>query len=119
MADFCMTRRGALLATTAILALGHGRAAELQKVSFTLPFLPEAPCRLAFAVFVAFFPVPIATVVGLGATDLGALAPCRWLGAARWQTMVLVRLPFAVPHLVAGLKTAATLALLGIVIGSS
>lgn len=76
-----------------------------------------APCRLAFAVFIAFFPVLIATVAGLAATDRGALALCRGLGAARWQTMLLVRLPFAVPHLVAGWKTAATLALLGIVIG--
>ena len=76
-----------------------------------------APCRLAFAVFIAFFPVLIATVAGLAATDRGALDLCRGLGAARWQTMLLVRLPFAVPHLLAGLKTAATLALLGIVIG--
>ena len=76
-----------------------------------------APCRLAFAVFIAFFPVLIATVAGLSATDRAALALCRGLGAARWQTMLLVRLPFAVPHLLAGLKTAATLALLGIVIG--
>lgn len=76
-----------------------------------------APCRMAFAVFIAFFPVLIATVAGLQATDRGALMLCRALGAARWQTMVRVRLPFALPHLLAGLKTAATLALLGIVIG--
>ena len=76
-----------------------------------------APCRMVFATFIAFFPVLIATVAGLGAADRGALALCRALGAARWQTMLHVRLPFAVPHLLAGLKTAATLALLGIVIG--
>ncbi len=76
-----------------------------------------APCRMAFAVFIAFFPVLIATVAGLSATDRGALGLCRALGAAPWQTLLRVRLPFAMPHLLAGLKTAATLALLGIVIG--
>lgn len=76
-----------------------------------------APCRMVFAVFIAFFPVLIATVAGLSATDRGALQLSRALGASPVQTMLKIRLPFAVPHLLAGLKTAATLALLGIVIG--
>ncbi len=93
----------------------------LSKIVLAPPFVVwlqvGAPCRLAFAVFIAFFPLRIATVAGLAAPDQGALALCRGLGAARWQTLLMVRLPFAVPHLLAGLKTAATLALLGIVIG--
>ena len=76
-----------------------------------------APCRMAFAVFIAFFPVLVGTAAGLAATDRGALALCRGLGAAGWQTLLLVRLPLAMPQLLAGLKTAATLSLLGIVIG--
>ena len=38
----------ALLAAPAILVLGLGPTAELKKVSFTLPFLPEAPNLIAF-----------------------------------------------------------------------
>jgi ABC-type nitrate/sulfonate/bicarbonate transport system permease component len=76
-----------------------------------------APCRMAFAVFIAFFPVLVATVAGLSTTERGALGLCRALGAGPVQTLLRVRLPFAMPHLLAGLKTAATLALLGVVIG--
>ncbi|MEJ1975815.1 MAG: ABC transporter permease [Acetobacteraceae bacterium] len=76
-----------------------------------------APCRLAFAVFIAFFPVLVATVAGLGATDPAALRLCAALGARGWQTVLRVRLPYAVPHILAGLKTAATLSLLGVVLG--
>jgi NitT/TauT family transport system permease protein len=76
-----------------------------------------APCRLAFAVFIAFFPVLIGTTAGLAGTDSGALRLCRVLGAGWWQTVLRVRLPYAVPQLLAGMKTAATMALLGVVIG--
>jgi NitT/TauT family transport system permease protein len=76
-----------------------------------------APCRLAFAIFLAFFPVLIGTMAGLAGTDRGALLLCHALGATAWQTTVRVRLPYAVPQLLAGMKTAATMALLGVVIG--
>ncbi|UPY38766.1 ABC transporter permease [Sediminicoccus sp. KRV36] len=76
-----------------------------------------APCRLAFAIFIGFFPVLVGTLSGLRSADSGALRLCASLGATRWQTGWRVRLPYAIPQILAGMKTAATMALLGIVIG--
>jgi NitT/TauT family transport system permease protein len=76
-----------------------------------------APCRLAFAVFIGFFPVLVGTLSGLRSADAGALKLCASLGATGWQTGLRVRVPYAIPQILAGMKTAATMALLGIVIG--
>jgi NitT/TauT family transport system permease protein len=76
-----------------------------------------APCRMAFAVFIGFFPVLVGTVTGLRSADAGALRLCAALGATAWQTAWRVRLPYAVPQMLAGMKTASTMALLGVVIG--
>ena len=75
------------------------------------------PCRLAFSVFLALFPVTIAGVAGLLSADRGVLRLCAALGASRLQEVVRIRLPYALPHLFAGLKVAATMILLGVTIG--
>ncbi len=75
------------------------------------------PCRLAFSVFLALFPVTIAGVAGLLSADRNVLRLCASLGASRLQEMVRIRLPYALPHLFAGLKVAATMVLLGVTIG--
>lgn len=75
------------------------------------------PCRLAFSVFLALFPITIAGVAGLLSADRNALRMCTALGASRLQEVVRARLPYALPHLFAGLKVAATMILLGVTIG--
>ena len=75
------------------------------------------PCRLAFSVFLALFPVTIAGVAGLLSADRGVLRLCAALGTSRLQEVVRIRLPYALPHLFAGLKVAATMILLGVTIG--
>jgi NitT/TauT family transport system permease protein len=77
----------------------------------------DAPSRVAFAVFLSFFPVALSTATGLGATDPHALALCRALGATTWQVFAWVRVPFALSHFFAGLKVATTLVFIGIVVG--
>lgn len=75
------------------------------------------PSRLAFAVFIAFFPVAVSTAAGLAGTSPAALRLCRSLTATKWQTFVLVRFPYAVPYIFAGLKVGVTMAVIGIVVG--
>ncbi len=75
------------------------------------------PCRMVFAVFLALFPVTVAGVAGLLSADRNALLLCASLRASRVQEVVRIRLPYALPHLFAGLKVAATMTLLGVTIG--
>ena len=73
--------------------------------------------RLAFAVFLGFFPMVVATSAGLLSAERNALRLCRSAGASRLQTFVNVRLPYAVPHMFAGLKVAVTMAMIGVIVG--
>jgi NitT/TauT family transport system permease protein len=75
------------------------------------------PCRMVFAVFLAMFPVIVAGVAGLLSADRNALLLFASMRASRVQQIVRVRLPYALPHLFAGLKVAATMVLLGVTIG--
>lgn len=76
---------------------------------------PES--RLVLATFISFFPVAIATSTGLMETDAGATRMCRALGANRLQTLRHVRFPYALPFIFDGLKVAATLSMIGVVVG--
>jgi NitT/TauT family transport system permease protein len=59
----------------------------------------------------------LATIAGLEQTDGNALRLCRSLKATPFQIFWSARVPFALPHIFAGLKIAATLAVTGVVIG--
>jgi NitT/TauT family transport system permease protein len=73
--------------------------------------------RFAFATFICFFPIVIALAVGLRDTHPDIVRMCRAAGASRAQILWQVRLPFALPYLFAGLKIAATMSIIGVVIG--
>ncbi|WP_348934435.1 ABC transporter permease [Aquabacter sp. CN5-332] len=73
--------------------------------------------RLSFAVFMAFFPVVIATMTGLLSADRNIVRLCTSLTATPWQTFMSVRVPYAMPHLFAGLKIAVTMAIIGVIVG--
>jgi len=73
--------------------------------------------RFAFATFVCFFPVVIALATGLRDTHPDVVRMCRAVGASRAQILWQVRLPFAMPYFFAGLKIAATMSIIGVVIG--
>jgi NitT/TauT family transport system permease protein len=72
---------------------------------------------VTFAVFLAFFPVLVATVAGLTSTDRSSLQLCRSLTATNWQTFRLVRLPYALPHIFDGMKVGAAMSLTGLIVG--
>ena len=76
-------------------------------------FAPKA--FLAF--LLAYFPIVIATVVGLKALDKSMVDLVRSMGASEWQTFIKIRLPAALPNIFAGLKVGISLAVIGAVIG--
>jgi NitT/TauT family transport system permease protein len=73
--------------------------------------------RIAFSVFIAFFPIVIATTAGFANVDKGMLRLCRSLTASEWQIFTSVRFPAALPHIFSGMKIAITLAIIGVIIG--
>jgi NitT/TauT family transport system permease protein len=76
-------------------------------------FAPK--CFLAF--LLAYFPIVIATVVGLNALDKAMVDVVRSMGANEWQTFFKIRLPAALPNIFGGLKVGISLAVIGAVIG--
>lgn len=76
-----------------------------------------APSRLAFAVFIAFFPIVIATASGLMNVDRNMVRLCRSLTGTEWQIFAHVRFPAALPYIFGGMKIGITLAIIGVVIG--
>lgn len=75
------------------------------------------PCIVGFAMFMAFFPIALATATGLENTRHDAVQLCRSLTASRWQIFSRVRLPFALPHVFSGLKIGMAMSMIGVIIG--
>ena len=73
--------------------------------------------RLAFTIFIAFFPIAISTATGLATVDASYIRFCRGLTATDWQTFMNVRLPFALPSIFSGLKIGVTMAFIGVIVG--
>jgi NitT/TauT family transport system permease protein len=68
------------------------------------------------AVVVAIFPIISNTTLGLRSVDPGLLDLFRLNRAGRWQVMVRLRVPSALPYFFGGLKIASGLALIGAVV---
>ena len=77
-------------------------------------FGPES--KIATAIAICFFPVLVNTLVGLQLVEENALKLLRSLRASGWQTFMKVRLPNALPHIFAGLKTSLTFAMIGAIV---
>ncbi|WP_020666613.1 ABC transporter permease [Amycolatopsis nigrescens] len=73
--------------------------------------------KIVVAVLMAFFPVVISMVTGLKAIDPEMLELSATMGAKPGQTFWKIRFPASLPHLFAGLKVAATMAVTGAVVG--
>ena len=68
------------------------------------------------AAVVAVFPVISNTTIGLRTADPGLLAYFRMNKASRWQLLIRLRVPSALPFFFAGLRIASGLALIGAVV---
>jgi NitT/TauT family transport system permease protein len=73
--------------------------------------------KIVVAVLMAFFPIVISGVTGLRSVDPELLELVATMGAGQAQTFRKIRFPASLPHLFAGLKVAATLAVTGAVVG--
>ena len=71
---------------------------------------------LICAWLVAFFPVLSNTAQGLRSTDHNLLNLFELYRASRWQTLIYLRLPNALPYFLAGLRIAGGLALIAAVV---
>lgn len=71
---------------------------------------------VALAVLVAFFPIFSGAVTGLRAADPDLERLFDLYGASRWQRVLRLRLPSAVPFLLEGHKVGAGLAIIGAVV---
>lgn len=65
---------------------------------------------------ISFFPMLSNTLVGLSATDPDMRALFRLYKASRTKTMVKLRIPGALPYMVAGLKIAGGLSVIGAIV---
>lgn len=73
--------------------------------------------RLAFALFISFFPIVISSATGLAHVDRDMVRLCRSLTATEWQIFINVRFPYSLPHLFSGMKIAMTMSMIGVIVG--
>ncbi len=94
-------------------------------VIFAVPLVALAPIvrvifddrsPVALAALGVFFPVVLATLVGLDSVDSAITDVVRILGGGRFRVLRRARIPAAVPSLFAGLRIAVPNALLGTVV---
>lgn len=97
-------------------------------VSQTVPAIVLAPVltvwlgfegllpKILVVALVGFFPIVVATVDGLVSADREQVELVRSFGATRAGVLRIVQVPAALPHFFAGLKIAATYAVVGAVI---
>jgi NitT/TauT family transport system permease protein len=81
-----------------------------------LIYLPQHLAVLACAWIVAFFPVLANTTLGLNSVDHNLLALFELYKASRWQVLWNLKLPSALPQMLAGLRIAGGLSLIGAVV---
>ncbi|HTS54570.1 MAG TPA: ABC transporter permease [Burkholderiales bacterium] len=68
------------------------------------------------ATIVAIFPIISNTTLGLRSVDPGLADLFRLYGARRWQVLIRLRIPSALPYFFAGLRVSGGLALIGAVV---
>lgn len=73
--------------------------------------------KVVVTVLLVFFPVVVTTAEGLMSVDRNLIDLLRSVSANPWQVFIKVRLPHALPQIMAGLKIAITLAVVGAVVG--
>lgn len=73
--------------------------------------------KVVVTILLVFFPVVVTSAEGLMSVDRNLIDLLRSVSASPWQVFVKVRLPHALPQVLAGLKIAIALAVVGAVVG--
>lgn len=94
----------------------------------TIPIISIAPLILIWfgtgdvaivliALLVAIFPIISNATLGLLSTDHNLLNLATMYNANGWQQLVRLRLPFALPYILAGVRISNGLAVIGVIVG--
>ena len=73
--------------------------------------------KILVAFLISFFPIVIDTTIGLKSVSPEMLDLVRSMGATKLQVFLKIRLPTSLPYMFGGLKVAATLAVVGAIVG--
>jgi NitT/TauT family transport system permease protein len=80
-------------------------------------FGPGLLAKVVICGLIVFFPVAVATMVGIRSIDPGLLELARSLRATRRRVLVDVEIPAALPSIFGGLRIGVTLAVVGAIVG--
>jgi len=75
------------------------------------------PSKLVITTLIVFFPVAVATMVGIRSVDPRLLEMARSFRATGWQTIARVEVPAALPAILGGMRVGVTLAVIGAIVG--
>ncbi len=73
--------------------------------------------KLVITTLIVFFPVAIATMVGIRSVDPRLLEMARSYRATGWQVIARVEIPAALPAILGGMRVGVTLAVIGAIVG--
>ena len=124
---------GALLALVVGYAMARSRLAERLLSPYivaaqAIPILALAPLitiwfgiglvsKVVICALIVFFPIAVATMVGVRAVDPKLLELGRSLRATRRQRLLTIEVPAALPSIFGGLRVGVTLSVIGAIVG--
>ena len=124
---------GAVLALVVGYAMARSRLAERLLSPYivaaqAIPILALAPLitiwfgiglvsKVVICALIVFFPVAVATMVGVRAVDPKLLELGRSLRATRRQRLMTIEIPAALPSIFGGLRVGVTLSVIGAIVG--
>jgi NitT/TauT family transport system permease protein len=73
--------------------------------------------KIVISVLIVFFPILISVVAGIRSVEPNLRDLMRSLQATRWQMLIKLEAPSALPMVLSGLKVGATLAVIGAIVG--
>lgn len=84
---------------------------------FALWFGPGLLGKVVICALIVFFPVAVATMVGIRSVDARLLELGRSLRATRRQVLTTLEIPAAMPSILGGMRVGVTLAVVGAIVG--
>jgi ABC-type nitrate/sulfonate/bicarbonate transport system permease component len=80
-------------------------------------FGPGLAGKVVICALIVFFPVAVATMVGIRSVDAGLIELGRSLRATRRQVLTTLEIPAALPSILGGMRVGVTLAVVGAIVG--
>jgi NitT/TauT family transport system permease protein len=80
-------------------------------------FGPGLAGKVVICALIVFFPIAVATMVGIRSVDPGLLELGRSLRASRRQVLWTLEVPAALPQILGGMRVGVTLAVVGAIVG--